>query len=65
MAKTKREEPSEGALRIATIIEQQKVRPLVAAAVLATHGLKPSDRMEPGRFLRLVDEWRVAPAGGR
>jgi len=65
MAKTKREEPGEGALRIATIIEQQKVRPLEAAAVMAAHGFKPSDRMEPGRFLRLVEEWRAAPAGGR
>ena len=65
MAKTKREEPSEGALRIATIIEQQKVRPLAAAAVMAAHCLKSSDRMEPGRLLRLVEEWCSAPAGGK
>ena len=65
MTKTKREELGEGALRIASIIEHHKVRSLEAYAVMAAHNLKPSDRMEPGRFLRLAEEWRSAPAGGR
>lgn len=64
MAQKKREESSEGALRISTIIEQQKIRPIEANAVMAANGLKPSDRIEPERFRQLVDDWRRSPVKG-
>jgi len=65
MASKKRDETSEEALRLSTIIEQNNIRPTLANAVMAAHGLKSSDRMEPGRLLRLVEEWCSAPAGGK
>jgi len=66
MPKTKKISDAEGGslLRISTIIQQNDVSELEAAAVMKAHGLKPSDRMEPDKFLRLIDEWRRAPARG-
>ncbi len=60
MAK-KKDESGEGALRISTIIEQHKIKEMEAKAVMTAHGLNSSDRMEPERFLQLIDEWRRSP----
>jgi len=61
MASKKRDETSEEALRLSTIIEQNNIRPTLANAVMAAHGLKSSDRMEPERFRQMIDEWRRSP----
>ncbi len=65
MAQKKREMTGEGTLRLSTIIEQRKIRPLEAAAVMRAHGLKPTDRLEPEKFQQLIEDWRRAPAGER
>jgi hypothetical protein len=52
-------------LRISTIIEQEGVNPLEAAAVMTEHGLKVSDRIGAGRFLQMVADWKSNPAGRR
>ncbi|MBM3329921.1 MAG: hypothetical protein FJY67_10705 [Calditrichaeota bacterium] len=61
MAAKKREEINGSELRLSTIIEQNKIRPMEANAVMTAHGLKPSDRMEAERFLQLIEEWRRSP----
>jgi len=53
---------SDSPLRISTIIQQHQVGELGAAAVMAEHGLKPSDRLEPQRFLQMIAEWKSLPA---
>ena len=53
---------SDSPLRISTIIQQHQVSELEAAAVMAEHGLKPSDRLEPQRFLQMIAEWKNLPA---
>ncbi len=52
-------------LRISTIIKQSNIRQLEASAVMAHHNLKPTDRIEPDRFIQMVDKWLRAPAGGK
>jgi hypothetical protein len=66
MPKTKKISDAEGGspLRISTIIQQNAVSELEAAAVMRAHDLKSSDRMEPQRFLQMIEEWRRAPARG-
>jgi len=64
MAQKRREESGEGTLRIATIIEQRQIRAMEGAAVMAAHNLKPSDRIEPERFLQMIEEWQRAPVRG-
>ena len=48
-------------LRISTIIQQHQVGELEAAAVMAEHGLKATDRIEPQRFLQMIAEWKSLP----
>ena len=52
-------------LRISTIIKQSNIRQLEASAVMAHHNLKPTDRIEPDRFMQMVEAWRKQPAGGK
>lgn len=58
-------ESEDTALRISTLVEQNGVNSLVAAAVMAEHGLKPSDRITASRFLQMVTDWQDSPTGRR
>ena len=52
-------------LRVSTIIKQRKIRPHLAAAVMVQHNLKASDRIEPEKFVEMVETWRKQPVGGK
>lgn len=59
-AKKMTEAESGSPLRLSTIIQQNGIGEMEAAAVMRAHNLKPSDRIEPERFLGMVEEWHRA-----
>jgi len=63
-AKKLTEAESGSPLRLSTIIQQNGVGEMEAAAVMRANGLKLSDRMEPERFLGMVEDWRRSPVRG-
>jgi len=52
-------------MRISTVIRQLKISPHLAAAVMVKHKLKNTDRIEPDKFMAMVEAWRKQPAGGK
>lgn len=63
-AKKMTDEETGSPLRLSTIIQQNGIGEMEAAAVMREHNLKPYDRMEPERFLGLVEDWRRSPVRG-
>ncbi len=45
-------------LRVATIIEINHIDDLTAGSVMAAHSLKASDRIEPFKFMQMVEEFK-------
>ena len=43
---------------VATIIKRNKLSSVEAAAVMTAYRLKPTDRLEPEKFLKMVKEFR-------
>ena len=52
-------------MRISTVIRQLKISPHLAAAVMVKHNLKNTDRIEPDKFMAMVEAWLKQPAGGK
>jgi len=52
-------------MRISTVIKQLKISPHLATAVMVNYNLKTTDRMEPDKFMQMVETWRKQPVGGR
>ncbi len=46
-------------LRVSTIIGKNGIDSATAAAVMTANRLKPSSRVEPGKFLKLVEQFRT------
>lgn len=55
----------ENQMRISTVIKQLNIPPHLSAAVLVKHNLKTTDRIEPDKFVKMVEEWRRQPVGGK
>ena len=52
-------------MRISTVIRQLKISPHLAAAVMVKHKLKNTNRIEPDKFIDMVEAWLKQPAGGK
>ena len=62
---SRKKDNSSSKMRISTVIKQLNISPPLAAAALVKHNLKYSNRVEPEKFLAMVDSWRKQPAGGK
>jgi len=51
-------ESSRQFLRVATIVEINKIDNTLAAAVMTAYNLRSSDRIEPGKFMQFVEEFK-------
>ena len=45
-------------LRVSTIVKQQGIDSVTAKAVMTANRLKPTNRIEPAKFLKLVEQFR-------
>jgi len=45
-------------LRVATIVEINKIDNTLAAAVMTAYNIRSSDRIEPGKFIQFVEEFK-------
>jgi len=52
-------------MRVSTIVKQMEISPHLAAAVTVKHNLRNSDRIEPGKFREMVENWLKQPVGGK
>jgi|GEM_PF-1342434 len=50
--------PNTQKLRVATIIELNHIDDITAGSVMAAHSLKSSDRIEPLKFMQMVEEFK-------
>ena len=46
-------------LRVSTIIKKNKIDSVMAAAVMTANRLKPISRVEPAKFLKMVEQFRI------
>ena len=46
-------------LRVATIIKNNNVDPVTAKAVMTANRLLPTNRLEPAKFLKMVDNFKL------
>ncbi len=54
-------------LRVATVVKNQKIDSVTAAAVMTANRLKPGNRIEPAKFLKMVESFRkrkIKKSGG-
>ena len=61
----RRKGDSNNRMRISTVIRQLKISPHLAMAVMVNHNLKTTDRIEPDKFMQMVETWRKQPVGGK
>ncbi|NQT35822.1 hypothetical protein HQ587_11575 [bacterium] len=61
----RKKDNSNSKMRISTVIRQLNISPHLAAAVMVKHNLKNSDRIEPDKFIIMVEAWRKQPVGGK
>ena len=55
-------------LRVATIIKNNGIEPVIAQAVMTANRLQPTSRLEPAKFLKMVDNFKLRKinrSGGR
>ena len=45
-------------LRVATVVKNHKIDSVTAAAVMTAHRLKSGNRIEPAKFLKMVESFR-------
>ena len=45
-------------LRVSTIVKNQGIDSVTAKAVMTANRLKPTNRIEPAKFLKLVEQFR-------
>ena len=45
-------------LRVSTIVKKHEIDSRTAAAVMTANRLKPANRIEPGKFLKMVEQFR-------
>ena len=45
-------------LRVSTIVRNNKIDSVMARAVMMANRLKPTSRVEPGKFLKMVEQFR-------
>ena len=46
-------------LRVSTIVKKNSIDSLTATAVMTANLLKPNSRVEPAKFLKMVDQFRT------
>jgi len=60
--------PKPQLLRISTIVKNNKIDAVTASAVMTANKFNPGSRMEPAKFLKLVEQFRnrkIKTTGGR
>ena len=45
-------------LRVATVVKNHKIDSVTAAAVMTANRLRPGNRIEPAKFLKMVESFR-------
>ena len=50
--------PKPQLLRVSTIVRNNKIDSVMARAVMTANKLKPISRIEPGKFLKMVEQFR-------
>ena len=51
--------PKPQLLRVSTIVRNNKIDSVMARAVMTANRLKPTSRIEPGKFLKMVEQFRT------
>ena len=46
-------------LRVSTIVKKNSIDSLTATAVMTANLLKPNSRIEPAKFLQMVEQFRI------
>ena len=46
-------------LRVSTIVRNNKIDSVMAMAVMTANRLKPTSRIEPAKFLKMVEQFRT------
>ena len=46
-------------LRVSTIVSKHGIDSVTAAAVMTANRLKPTSRVEPGKFLKMVEQFKL------